>query len=34
MEENKKGWKKNYTAVLVLNSVYVVVFYLLMRYSS
>ena len=34
MEQPKYIWKKEYTAVLVVNAVYIVLFYLIMNYFS
>ncbi len=34
MAENKTRWKKSYSAVLIVNAGYILIFYLLMHYSS
>lgn len=34
MEKQKFVWKKEYTAVLVANAVYIVIFYVLMKIFS
>jgi hypothetical protein len=34
MKENPASWKKSYTLVLLLNVVYIIVFYFLMQIYS
>ena len=31
MKDNPSGWKKNYTLVLLLNVIYIVLFYFIMQ---
>lgn len=33
-DNNIKKWKKNYTIVLVMNGLYILVFYFIMKYFS
>lgn len=33
-DNNLKKWKKNYTIVLVMNALYILIFYFIMKYFS
>ncbi|RXG28491.1 hypothetical protein DSL99_2493 [Leeuwenhoekiella marinoflava] len=34
MQPKKEGWSKYYTLVLVMNAVYIILFFLLMKYYT
>lgn len=33
-KDNIKSWKRNYTLVIVMNALYILIFYFIMQYFS